>query len=939
MSIDPSAALPKAVLEAELARLRHVVTFSTDVLFDVAPDDTFRWVSPAVTGLLEWAPSELVGRPDTHLVHPDDLDAYRAVRSHSDHDHTPAPRFRMITPDGSYRWVSGQSNEIRIDGKSVGRVVNIRDAEALVRSDAELRTSRERYRLLAENSSDVVFECDNSESFTWVTEGVTLLLGWRPQEVIGMPFQAFVHPDDLDSLTAGQERVAQGESQVIELRVQTVSGDYRWVSAAVRPLIDSDGRLAGRVGSWRDVTLQHLANEALARSEDMFRTAMDNSAIGMCLVGPDGSFLRVNPALCEILGRPPEVLMACTWQELTHPDDLAMDQALAQQMLAGETDTYRFRKRYLRPDGDVVWGELAVACVRNPDGSVRNFITQITDITEMQRSKEALEAAQRRYLLLAENASDVVFQADQDRKLVWVSPNVTPALGWTPDELLGTRMTALMRPEAVAATEEDRFEMYNLGHDAAPPGGYLIEFRTKTGGYRWFAGSAKPVLDEDGQPAGVVAGFKDVTDVVTARHRAEAREARRKAMLDTFLDPHVLLQAVRDEAGHIVDFAYADANQAAADYMQMSPEDLRGSTVLQLLPGQAGSGMLALYAEAVETGVPLVLDDYAYQHEILESHRRYDVRGVKVGDALSFTWRDVTERFTATRLIAESEERFRLLAENSSNVVLRSRDGRILWVSPSLTDMLGWSPQEWIDTNLGDHLHPEDRQLLMKAATGVAAGEVVRSRFRVRGKDGAFHWVDASSKAFIDQAGEADGAASSFSLADEAVAAEAELLRRARFDTLTGLLNRTEVLEQLDGVTDDRRSPGGETALLFCDIDKFKDTNDTLGHAAGDEVLRTIAARVCAAVRGTDTVARIGGDEMLVVLHGLHSLGEATLVAEKVLAAARAPIDLPRGQLSTSLSIGATLLRAGEASDDLVARADRAMYEAKKAGGNRIVAD
>lgn len=232
-----------------------------------------------------------------------------------------------------------------------------------------------------------------------------------------------------------------------------------------------------------------------------------------------------------------------------------------------------------------------------------------------------------------------------------------------------------------------------------------IQFRTKTGGYRWFAGSAKPVLDEDGQPA-AAAGFKDVTDVVTARHRAEAREARRKAMLDTFLDPHVLLQAVRDEAGHIVDFAYADANQVAAHYMQMSPEDLRGSTVLQLLPGQAGSGMLALYAEAVETGVPLVLDDYAYQHEILQSHRRYDVRGVKVGDALSFTWRDVTERFTATRLIAESEERFRLLAENSSNVVLRSRDGRILWVSPSLTDMLGWSPQEWIDTNLGIYPHP-----------------------------------------------------------------------------------------------------------------------------------------------------------------------------------------------------------------------------------------
>lgn len=915
------------------------MAFTTDAIFELTRDHTYWWVSPAVTELLGWEPTALVGTSGLTLIHPEDVESVRQAREHPHHARTAAESwFRMRSRDGHYRWVSGKCNEIWTDGRVTGWVESVRDAEPQLRAEAELRASRERYRLLAENSSDVVFEGDDTGVITWITDGVTPLLGWRPDEMVGMPLREFIHPEDSAALETAQRKVSLGEAQTVELRVQTVPGDYRWVASAMRPLLDGNGDTVGQVGSWRDVNAQHLATEALARSEELFRTALDNSASGMCLVGPDGTFLRVNAALCEMLDRPPEALMACRWQELTHPDDLAIDQGLVDQVLAGEREAYRMRKRYLRPDGAVVWGDLAVSCVRNPDGTVRNFISQITDITEAQQAKEATEAAERRYRLLAENASDVVFLADHDQHLTWVSPAVTQALGWTADELLGRPITQLMKPAYVAATMADRIEFYDHGRDVSPPGGYLLELRTKAGDYRWFAGRGRPFLDQDGQPAGVVAGLKDVTDVVAARQRAEAREARRKAMLDSFLDPHVLLAAVRDDAGRIVDFTYADVNEAACDYMQMTPDELLGARVLEVLPGQAASGMLALYAAAVESGEPLVLDDYGYSHEILGSDRRYDIRGVKVGDALSFTWRDVTERSEIARRIAESEERYRLIAENSSDVVLRLRDDVILWASPSLRSLLGWEPEDWVGTALTDYLPAEDISRFAAASARVAAGEIAYTRYRVRGRDGTLHWVDASAKSFLDQSGQVDGVAASLSLADEVVRVEEELRRQARFDPLTGLLNRQEALGLLDGMMHDRRSPGTQTALLYCDIDNFKDINDSMGHAAGDDVLRALAERLTAAVRQVDSVARIGGDELLLVLPGLHTMDEAIALAERVGPAARAPITTAGGRVSATLSVGVTMLRPDEHPDDAIARADRAMYEAKADGGDRICA-
>jgi diguanylate cyclase (GGDEF)-like protein/PAS domain S-box-containing protein len=445
------------------------------------------------------------------------------------------------------------------------------------------------------------------------------------------------------------------------------------------------------------------------------------------------------------------------------------------------------------------------------------------------------------------------------------------------------------------------------------------------------------VRGEDGRTVSAVTGMKDVDEFIRARERAESEGARLQATLDSLLDPHVLLLAVRDADETIIDFVYADVNDAACRYMRLDRTDLEGARLLDLLPGQAGSGMLKLYADAVDSGEPLVLDDYAYPHEILQDERRYDIRAVRVGDALSFTWRDVTDRFLAAQLVAASEEQFRLLAQNSSDVVMRSSGGLISWVSPSLTTALEWRPEEWLDRNFYSFVHPDEVDELRDGVAPVYEGRGVVLRFRVRSRLGEYHWIESHIQPFIDATGQPNGAVSSFRLVDEKVAIEQELEQRATYDDLTGLLRRDEMLSRLVLIGRKIRHAGDECALIFCDVDNFKSINDTLGHAAGDEVMRTFAQRLRSVVRIGDAVARMGGDEFLIVLDGVHDLAEAVTVAEKVRIVAVDPVPLRQGDVSASLSLGVTLTAPGEGVDSVIARADDAMYQAKAAGRNQVV--
>lgn len=280
---------------------------------------------------------------------------------------------------------------------------------------------------------------------------------------------------------------------------------------------------------------------------------------------------------------------------------------------------------------------------------------------------------------------------------------------------------------------------------------------------------------------------------------------------------------------------------------------------------------------------------------------------------------------------AEAERRYRLLADNAVDIVVHLRGGDVEWISPSVVAALGGPLQRWTASNFGRHIHPEDRERLRAALHTIVAGGPSHERFRVRAADGEFHWVDGHAKPYIDADGKADGLIAALRIVDEQVEAERRLERMARFDTLTGLANRAEAMGRLADALRQPQPAGSWVGVLFCDVDRFKDINDTWGHGVGDVVLATLAARIQQSVRRGDTVGRTGGDEILVVLPGVGGTEELAGIADKIRHRAAEPIPVSGNTLSVALSIGATLARPGESVGSVTARADASMYRAKLA--------
>jgi diguanylate cyclase (GGDEF)-like protein/PAS domain S-box-containing protein len=424
----------------------------------------------------------------------------------------------------------------------------------------------------------------------------------------------------------------------------------------------------------------------------------------------------------------------------------------------------------------------------------------------------------------------------------------------------------------------------------------------------------------------------------SASPTAGFRPATTREVLDSLLDPHLLLSPLRDTTGRITDFRINDANIAAAEYYHLERESMLGRGLLEFLPSDGASALLAMARDAYESGEPLIVNNYPFALEIYGQESRFDIRAVRIDDEIVWTWRDVTERYLAAKRLAASEERYRLLAENSSDVVTRVRRGTIEWISPSVTPTFGWAIDECVGRPASDFIGEEQRAQCAEYIAQLDAGHTVRGRTIVRAKDGTRHWIETHASPYLEANGHHDGFVATSRVVDAQVAAEQQLEQSARTDELTQLLNRKEVLSRIETLGAQSRRTGHELAVLFCDLDRFKHINDTHGHAVGDEVLRTTARRLRETLRTSDDLAaRIGGDELLVVLHGVQNMDNAVALAEKLRAAAMEPISTAKGPVVATLSIGVTLAHPDESTDTLVARADAAMYRAKHKGRNRVI--
>jgi diguanylate cyclase (GGDEF)-like protein/PAS domain S-box-containing protein len=284
--------------------------------------------------------------------------------------------------------------------------------------------------------------------------------------------------------------------------------------------------------------------------------------------------------------------------------------------------------------------------------------------------------------------------------------------------------------------------------------------------------------------------------------------------------------------------------------------------------------------------------------------------------------------------------RFGALVQASVDVIaVVGPDGRHTYLSPAAETVMGYAPDDLIGEPFLKLLHPEDQARAESLHTAVTAeepgsGEEHRFEMRLRHADGTWRWHEVVARNLLHDP-DVRGVVVNHRDITERREFQDRLAHEASHDALTGLANRVAFLARLDAALARDRGPDDRVAVMFLDLNGFKQVNDTWGHKAGDDLLVGFAQVLQESVLGADTVARLGGDEFAVVLGNIGTAENAEAVARRIVAGLAKPLDTAAGPIVARSSIGIALADTGRTDpDELLRRADLAMNHVKRAGTN-----
>jgi len=442
------------------------------------------------------------------------------------------------------------------------------------------------------------------------------------------------------------------------------------------------------------------------------------------------------------------------------------------------------------------------------------------------------------------------------------------------------------------------------------------------GTYGWVHHNALPVNDEMGRLTGYLGACNDITDQRTAELRALDKEQEIRMLADNV----PVLIAYFDA----VDLRCRFANKAYARMWGWDEQSILGRPVREVI-GEEGYREIAPHIERVIAGETVTYERTVKAADggerVLEVNLRpqRDESGRTV--AAFVLIHDITRHRMAELSVRESEERLQKFADATRSGIVFHEDGIVTDCNDAILRLIGYRYDEIVGTAIIQYVSPDFRE---QALEMVRKGIERPYESEIIARDGTPIPV------------EFEGRLMPFNNKEYRLSVVRDIRRRkasqarihflAHHDLLTGLPNRALLLERLEFILAAARRRGTQAALLFMDLDNFKTVNDSLGHAAWHALLKILAERIPAMLRGVDVVSRHGGDEFLVVLPEVQADGPIP-VAEKLLAAISEPMVLEGQSISVSASIGIALYpRDGETPEALIRSADAAMYLAKERG-------
>jgi diguanylate cyclase (GGDEF)-like protein/PAS domain S-box-containing protein len=655
------------------------------------------------------------------------------------------------------------------------------------------------------------------------------------------------------------------------------------------------------------------------------RAAFEHAGVAMLTLDPDGRVIGANALALDLAGGDPTRLVGSPLALLVHPDDRpALEEAwdcLARLRAAPLTCRLRGDGRGPRV---VEW-----TFVRAPGERWRYAFGR--DVSARIEAEARLRAAEQRARDFAEASSDWFWETDARLRYTRFAGNVDEVVGIDPSSFIGRVRGELMGPDAADGEPLRRHREDLAARRPFRDFVFAVEDR-RTGERRHIRSSGKPVFDARGRFRGYRGCETDITAEVAARAAAETARQRLEDGIEAIAEAFALFDA---------DDRLVACNERFAEYYPVLRGEGRliGATFAELTRELAYSGRVQQAVGREE----------AWFAERMAAHRATEGSSFMRTD--EDRWFQVNERRTRCGGVAlvrtevtevkrqqRSHALLAMAVEQSGDAVeIVGHDNRLIYVNPAFTRLTGYAAGEALGRTPAELLRSDahDDAFFEAIERTIARGETWQGRITSRHRNGGPVHADIRVGPLLDEEGRIVHTVAVRRDISERIEAEAHIAHLAHHDALTGLPNRLLLQDRIEQALAQARRREGMVALLFMDLDNFKDINDVLGHGTGDELLRAVAERLRGCVRDSDTVCRWGGDEFAVLQTGLDGAGGAAVLAEKIVAELTRPVVVDGQPIHTSVSIGITLFpEDADDAESLLKNADLALYRAKGEGRN-----
>lgn len=438
-------------------------------------------------------------------------------------------------------------------------------------------------------------------------------------------------------------------------------------------------------------------NQALAESEEDYKYIFDHSAIGKSLANSNGE-ISVNQAFCDLVGYTKEELKGIRWHQITHPDDIEINEKHVNDILEGRTKKARYKKRYIKKDGSIVWVDLITSLRRDKQGKPLYFMTSVTDITKQVENKAALAQSEYKLKLIFEDAPYGLFIADEKGYYIDVNKEACKMTGYSKDELIGMHLVDLFVPEDRISAAESFKEI--IANQTAVTKTDKLRYLTKDGSIEIW--TVKLIRQTDNR---YIAFTENITK----------KEALEKTLNDERLEAKALFDnaglgiAYYTPGGRVIWF-----NKIAAENMGGAPEDFEGKTLWDIFPKDEADLYYKRHTDCISKNETLEYEDKldlpigtVYFRNILNCIFDSDnlITGVQVIS------QDITDLRRAEIALLESRKVFQLMFEEAP-LAYQSLDekGNFIQVNKAWTEMLGYNKDDVIGKSFGEFIMPDFKQ-------------------------------------------------------------------------------------------------------------------------------------------------------------------------------------------------------------------------------------